>query len=130
MVPITDGLSTVNFANALLNTVNNTSFAIAATWVQLHTGSPGASGTSNLSAVTTRQQATFSAASSGALALSTSPSPWDMTTNETITDVSVWSLATGGTFYWSAPLSVSKTVANGDTLTLNTCGLSLAPLAA
>jgi hypothetical protein len=53
-----------------------------------------------------------------------------MTTTETITDISVWSAATSGTFYWSAPLAVSKTVANGDTLTLNTCGLSLSPLAA
>jgi hypothetical protein len=125
-----DGLATVAFANALLNTVNNTSFAIAATWVQLHTGAPGASGTSNVSAVTTRQQATFNAASGGALALASSPTAWNMTTSETITDISVWSASTSGTFYWSAQLAVSKTVSNGDTLTLNTCGLSFAPLAA
>lgn len=127
---MTDGLSTVNFANALLNTINNTSFAISAIYVQLHTGSPGASGTSNLSAVTTRELATFAAASGGAIALSGSPSPWSMTTTETITDISVWSASSSGTFYWSAPLSVSKNVSNGDTLTLNTCGLSFSPLAA
>jgi hypothetical protein len=128
-----DGLSTVNFANALLNTVNDTSFAISATWVQIHVGSPGANGTANPAYETTRQQATFSAASSGALALSTSPSPWNITIpsgSEIITDISVWSASTGGTFYWSAPLAVSKTVEDGDTLTLNTCGLSLSPLAA
>jgi hypothetical protein len=127
---VTVGLATTAFANALLNTVNNTSFAIAQTWVQLHVGDPGASGTANLSAVTTRQQATFSAASGGALALASTPTAWNMTATETIQAISVWSAATSGTFYWSASLAVNKSVANGDTLTLNTCGLSFAPLAA
>jgi hypothetical protein len=124
-----DGLSTVNFANALLNTVNNTSFSITAIWAQLHVAGPGPSGTANPSLVTTRQQLTFSAASGGSLSLSVSPTAWNMTGTETITDISLWSAATGGTFYWSALLAVAKAVANGDTLTLNTCTLSLAPLA-
>ena len=124
-----DGLSTTGLANPLLNTLNNSSFAVSATWIQLHTGSPGASGTSALSAVTTREQATFSTASGGALALSAPPTAWNMTTSETITDISVWTAATSGTFLWSAQLAVAKTVSNGDTLTLNTCSLSLAPLA-
>lgn len=127
---MTVGLATASFANALLNTVNNTSFSIAQTWIQLHTGDPGASGTANLSAVTTREQATFSAASLGSLALASSPSAWSMIATETIEAISVWSAATSGTFYWSASLAVNKSVANGDTLTLNTCGLSFAPLAA
>jgi hypothetical protein len=124
------GLATVAFANALLNTVNNTSFAIPATYVQLHVGDPGAAGTANVSVVTTRQLATFSAAAAGALALSASPTAWNMTATETITNISVWSASSGGTFYWSAALSVNKSVTSGDTLTLNTCGLSLSPLAA
>jgi hypothetical protein len=127
---VTVGLSTTGLANPLLNTLNNTSLAISAVWVQLHTGDPLGSGTAAVSAVTTRQQATFSAAALGALALSTSPTPWTMTTGETITAISLWTAATAGTFLWSANLAVNKTVANGDTLTLNTCGLSLSPLAA
>lgn len=127
---MTVGLATTAFANALLNTVNGTSFSISATWVQLHVGDPGAAGTANVSAVSTRQQATFAAASLGSLALASTPTAWNMTTTETISAISVWSLATVGTFYWSASLAVNKTVANGDTLTLNTCGLSFAPLAA
>ena len=130
VVPITVGLSTVNLANAMLNGIRNTSFALPATWIQLHTGDPGASGIANVSAVTTRQSASFNAASGGAIALTAAPTAWNMTTGETIAYISVWSASTAGTFYWSAQLSVSKTVANGDTLTLNTCGLSLAPLAA
>lgn len=127
---MTVGLHTVNTANAMLNGLRNTSFAIAATWIELHTADPGAAGTTSVSAVTTRQQATFSAAAGGAIALSAPPTAWSMTTTETITHIAVWTLVTAGNFLWSAALSVSKTVANGDTLTLNTCGLSLAPLAA
>lgn len=120
----------MNLANAMLNGIRNTSFAIPATWIALHTGDPGANGTANTSAVTTRQQATFNAAATGAIALSAAPTAWNMTTGETIAYISVWTASTAGSFLWSAQLSVSKTVANGDTLTLNTCGLSLAPLAA
>lgn len=127
---MTVGLSTTNLANAMLNGIRGTSFSIAGTFIALHTGDPGASGTSNPSAVVTRQSATFAAASTGAIALSATPTAWAMTTSETIAYISVWSASTGGNFLWSAQLSVSKTVANGDTLTLNTCGLSLAPLAA
>lgn len=127
---MTVGLSTVNLANAMLNGIRGTSFSNSATYIALHTGDPGSSGTSNQSAVTTRQQATFAAASTGAIALSATPTAWSMTSSETIAYISVWSASTGGNFLWSAQLSVSKTVANGDTLTLNTCGLSLAPLAA
>lgn len=127
---MTVGLSTTGLANPLLNTVNGTSFSITSVYVQLHIGDPGAAGTSNPSVVTTRQLATFLTAASGALALSVSPTAWNMTATETIQAISLWSAATAGTFYWSASLAVNKTVANGDTLTLNTCGLSFAPLAA
>jgi hypothetical protein len=124
------GLNTTNVANALLNNLRGGTFSNASTWVQLHTGDPGAAGTNAVSAVTTRQSATFAAASGGAIALSASPTAWNMTTTETISYISVWSASTAGNFLWSAQLSVSKSVANGDTLTLTTCGLSLAPLAA
>lgn len=124
------GLSTVNLANAMLNGIRGTEFSIAGTYIQLHTGDPGAAGTSNTSAVTTRQSAAFAAAATGAIALSATPTAWNMTASETIAYISVWSASTAGNFLWSAQLSVSKTVASGDTLTLNTCGLSLAPLAA
>jgi hypothetical protein len=127
---MTVGLSTVNLANAMLNGIRGTSFSNAATHIALHVGDPGAAGASNPSAVTTRQSATFAAAATGAIALSAAPTAWSMTTAETITHISVWTASTAGSFLWSAALSVSKTVANGDTLTLNTCGLSLAPLAA
>lgn len=127
---MTVGLHTVNAANAMLNGFRNTSFVVAATYVKLHTGDPGSAGTANAGAVTTRSQATFAAASSGALALTGTNPSWSMTTTETISHISVWDASSAGNFLWSASLSASKAVANGDTLTLTSCGLSLSPLAA
>jgi hypothetical protein len=127
---MTVGVSTVNTANAWLNVLRNTSFTgVATPFLQLHTGDPGASGTANVSAVTTRQAITWSAASSGAIALSNTPS-FTMTTTETITHVSVWSASSAGTFYYSAALTVSRAVVNTDTLNFNTLGVSITPLAA
>lgn len=127
---MTAGLSTVNTANAWLNVLRGTTFTGAAgTFIQLHTADPGASGTANISAVTTRQSATFSAAASGAIALSNSPA-FTMTTTETITHISVHSASSAGTFYWSAALTTSKAVVNTDTLTFTSAGVSLTPLAA
>lgn len=123
-----DGLSS-GLANNLLNTLRGTSYSVSNVYVKLHTGSPGSAGTSNASAVTTRSLATFSAASGGAIALTGTNPSWSMTTSETITDISVWDSSSAGNFLWSATLTTPKTVANGDTLTLNTCGLSLTPVA-
>jgi hypothetical protein len=123
------GISNTNMAAGLLNTVKGNSFVLAGTWIQLHTGDPSAAGTSNLSVNTTRQQATFAGASSGTIALSAAPTPWNMTASETIVAISVWSAATGGVPYWTAPLTTSQAVSNGDTVTLNTCSLSVGPLA-
>ena len=123
------GLSTTNVANGWLDGLRNSAFQIAATYVKLHTGDPGSAGTSNASAVTTRSQATFAAASAGAIALSNSPS-WTMTATETISHISVWTASSGGNFLWSAALTVSKNVVNTDTLTLTSLGVSLTPLAA
>ncbi len=125
------GLSGVNLANSWLNMLRNVAFTeIAATWVKLHTGDPGAAGTANASAVTTRSQLTLAAASGGAVALTSTQPSWSMTTGETVSYISVWDNNTAGNFLWSAQLTIPKTVANGDTLTLTSCGLSLSPLAA
>jgi hypothetical protein len=103
-----DGLSTVNLANAWLNVLDNTAFsAIAATYIQLHTGTPGASGTSNVSSVTTREAVTWSAASGAVLTASNTPTwtSWAGTNGEVVTDISIWSASTSGTFYFSCPLA-------------------------
>jgi hypothetical protein len=127
---MTVGLATTTLANNWLNMLRAVAFtAPAATYIKLHTGDPGAAGTANASAVTTRQSATFSAASGGAIALSNSPA-FTMTTTETITHISVWDASTAGNLLWTAALTTSKSVVNTDVLTFTTLGVSLSPLAA
>lgn len=113
-------------ANSALDTWLNSSF------VQLHTGDPGAAGTANVSSVTTRPAPTYNAAASGSKSLSASPSwtSWAGTNGEIVTHISLWSASTGGTFKDSVPLTPSKTVNTGDTLTLSTHTVSFTPIAA
>jgi hypothetical protein len=103
--------------------------APAGTFIKLHTADPGAAGATAPSAVTTRQAATFSAASAGALALSNAPA-FSMTATETITHISVWDAASAGNLLWTAALTTAKSVVNTDTLTFTSLGVSLTPLAA
>lgn len=134
---MTVGLSVVNLANAWLNTMrgggNGVSFtAPAALYVQLHVGDPGGAGTANVSAgSTTRVAVTEGAAAGGAIAQSgTSPAWTNGGTSETLTHISVWSAATGGTFYFSVLLSSSQPWASGNAFTLTALGITLTPLAA
>lgn len=131
---MTVGVSTANWANAVLNIFrgggNGVTFTAPATlFAQLHTGDPGASGTANVANSSTRVAVTLAAAASGAIALSNAPA-FTGTTTETITHVSFWSASTVGTFYWSAALGTSRAILLSDTLTLTVVGASIAPLAA
>lgn len=123
------GLVTTTFANPILNAVGGQAFVANAIWIQIHKGDPGAAGTANLSVVTTRQNALLAAASAGAIGLASSPSPFLMTASETIVALSIWSAATGGLCYWTVALSSPQAVNSGDTLTIDTLGLSIGPLA-
>lgn len=122
------GLSSAT-ANALLNALRGTSYSVAAVYVKLHVGDPGAAGTTNPSAVTTRNQLTWAAASGGSVALSSLAS-YSMTTTETITHLSIWDSATAGNLICTGSLASPKGVSNGDTLTFTSLGASLSPLAA
>lgn len=134
---MTVGLSAANTANAWLNVLRGTSAAtftgVTTLFVQLHTGDPGASGTTAVSSVTTRPALNFGAASAGSQsAIATLPSwtSWAGTNGEVVTHISVWSASSAGTFYYSAALTASKTVNTGDTLNLNSLTVSLTPIAA
>lgn len=134
---MTVGLSAVNAANAMLNVLRGTSAAtftaVTTLFVQLHTGDPGAAGTSNVSSVTTRPALNFGAASAGAqAAIATLPSwaTWAGTNGEVVTHISVWGASSAGTFYYSVALTASKTVNTGDTLNLTSLTVALTPIAA
>ena len=117
-------------ANSFLNVKRNTAYAAIATpFVKLHTGDPGAAGTTNASAVTTRNAITWNAASGGSMTLNTLGT-WAMTASETITHVSIWDASTAGTFIESWALTAGVAVVNGSTLTIGTFTLAVTPIAA
>jgi hypothetical protein len=117
-------------ANAELNVYRNTAnAAIAAVYVKLHVGDPGAAGTANPSAVTTRNAITWAAPSGGSMALS-ALAAYAMTTTETITHVSLWDASTAGNFLESAALTAGVPVINGSSLTWTSFTVARTPLAA
>lgn len=121
---------TATQANAYLNVYRNTAAAAVATpFIKLHTGDPGAAGTTNASAVTTRNAIVWSAASGGSMALSTLSS-FSMTASETISHISIWDASTAGNFLQSCALTAGVPVINGSTLTFSSCTLSFSPIAA
>lgn len=96
-------------------------------YVQLHvSGGPGEDGTSNvlqgtgpanyarqavtLASTAGSSRSTNAAVSWASLALNTNPS--------TITDISVWSVGSGGNCLWYGALTTPRSVANGDTFTI------------
>ena len=117
-----DGLSTT-VANAALNNIVGTNAA----FVQLHTGAPGAAGTTSVSSTTARQSVTWGAASAGSVSASNQPAwtNWAGTNGEIDTDISFWSASTNGTFGMSMVLSASVTMNTGDSLTLTSIQVSI-----
>jgi hypothetical protein len=128
---VTAGASSSNLVSKWLNMLRGTAFTAPSSLnVQLHTGDPGAAGTANQSAVTTRQVATVSASASGsALALSNTPA-CAMTATETISHISIWDASTSGNFLLSIALTVAQAVNSGDTLNLNSLSIGMTPQAA
>lgn len=133
------GLHTVNLANAWLNCIvgatNKVTFtALAAIYVKLHTdaGDPGANGTANAAAgSTTRPTATLTAGNAGAVSITGTNPVWtNGGTSETIKYITVWDNSTAGNVYWSAMITTAQAWASGNTFTLTSLGMSLAPLMA
>lgn len=119
--------------NSWLNTIRGggagtTYTTPAALYIKLHTADPSAAGTSNASAVTTRQAVTYGAPSSGTISLSNAPA-FSMTATETISHVSVWDNVSAGNCLFTAALTTGKSVVNTDTLTFGTFTFALAPVA-
>ena len=131
---MTVGLASTNYANKVLDHMHRAvaSTAPAGNFVKLHTADPGSVGATAPSSVTTRPAVTFNAASAGAVAASNTPTwaSWAGTSPETVTHISVWDANSAGNFLYSVALTASKVVQTGDTLTLASLSVSLAPIAA
>lgn len=103
--------------DALFNQANYT--APTALHIQLHTGDPGAAGTSNVATETDRQDITssFSAASGGTVTNDVAITWTNVAGSEDFTHYSVWSASSAGTFYWSGTITANAVTA-GDTFTI------------
>ena len=111
-----EGLSSYA-ANACLNAMcNNTSFAVAQGYVQLHTAAPGAAGTSNVATETTRKAASFAAASAGAIASDADISWTNIAGSQDATHFTVWDASSAGNFLFSGTITANGYTA-GDTYT-------------
>ena len=106
-------------ANAALDTVGATY-----RWVKLHTGDPGAAGTSNAATETTRKQATFGAASSAAMTTTGDLTWTSVAGSEDYTHVSLWTASSGGTFGASGTVTANAVTA-GDTFVIATGNLDV-----
>jgi hypothetical protein len=127
------GLHTVNLANKWLDMLRGTAFtAPAAIYTKLHLGDPGAAAATTPSTNTTRVVTTLAAAAGGVVNLTGTQPSWPSWANgnETISHISIWDNLSAGNVLFTAALTASKAVANGDTLTLTSLSVSLAPLMA
>lgn len=104
----------------------------SAFWVKLHTADPGSAGTNAPAGNTSRQQATFSAASGGSMTTSADLTWSSVSTTETYSHVSFWDASTSGTFLGSDDLASSRSVTAGDTFVISAGSLTVAitPVAA
>lgn len=106
-------------ANSALDT------AVAAyPWIKMHTGSPGAAGTTNAATETTRKQLTWNAASGGSVTNSNAVTWTNVAASETYADASFWTASTAGTFGFSG-LVTANPVTAGDTFTIAASGVTV-----
>lgn len=95
-----------------------------ASHVQLHDGDPGSAGTSNLWTDDDRESVTFGSATGAEKAITNEPE-WDVTDEGTITHVSLWTAASGGSFVASSELVTARSVVDGDKLILRSLVFSM-----
>lgn len=112
------GFSTAE-ANSLLDTLASTY-----SWIKLHVGDPGASGTANAATETTRKQPTWASASAASKASSADVVWTSVAGSEDFTHFSLWTASTAGSFGGSGTITANAVTA-GDTFTLTSGSLVL-----
>lgn len=104
----------------------NSALPTGTVYIQVHTGAPGAAGTTAVSAgCSTRTSATFGTASGGAVSLTTTPSFTNTGTTETLTAISWWSASTGGTYMGCGQLGSSQAWASGNVYSLSSVTVTI-----
>ena len=103
---------------------NNDTFAVAAVYVKLHVGDPGAAGTSNPATETTRKEASFSAASSGTLTSDSALTWTNIAGSQDATHFTAWDNLSAGNFLFSGTITANAYTA-GDTFTIASGSLTV-----
>lgn len=120
---------TADIADIWLNTLRGVGFAAPLICFQMHKGAPS-DGTTNVSTVTDREAATYSAASGGTMALTGGGPLWNisgLSTNEVINYLSGWTGLDGddtAKCFGTGALLKPQTIANGDRVNLGTCPIA------
>lgn len=129
------GLSSANFADAILDALSTGTATLICSHVRMHTADPGSAGTTGVATVITGTQALTWSTKTGTDPRSrpigaTFPSWTGSGGTQTISHLSVWGESGATTFRFSAVLAASKSVAASDTFTLNSLSISYTPIAA
>ena len=103
---------------------NNDTFAVTNVYVKLHVGDPGAAATANAATETTRKEASFSAASSGALTSDAALTWTNIVGSQDATHFSAWDNLTAGNFLFSGTITANAYTA-GDTFTIASTSLTV-----
>ena len=103
---------------------NNSSFAVTTVYVKLHTGDPGAAGTSNPATETTRKSVSFAAASAGSLASDAAVTWTNIAGSEDATHFTAWDNLSAGNFLFSGTITANPYTA-GDTFTIASGALTV-----
>lgn len=120
------GISTT-YANSILTylTGGGAPTAVAAFYVKLHTGDPGAAGANNAATEATRKQATMAAASGGSITTSADLVWTSVAATETVSHVSFWDAAAAGNFLGSDDLAAAQALTAGGSFTISAGSLTL-----
>jgi hypothetical protein len=113
--------------NELLDTLDGSgsAYSASATYLKLHLGDPGETGTGNPAANTSRKVVAFGVASGGSKA-STATVEWlNVSTTEIYSHWSLWDNSTAGNCLWTGALSTSAAVTAGDTFEITSLTLTL-----
>jgi hypothetical protein len=112
-------------ADELLDAVGNaSSFSVGTVYIKLHIGDPGANGTSNPATETTRQSASFGAASAGTLTSDADITWTNISGSEDATFFSAWDNASAGNFLFSGSITGNAYTA-GDTYVIPSGSLTV-----
>ena len=130
---MTLGLSSGAIITPVLNAIRGTAWSAvpAGLYVKLHTADPGVGATAAAAGSITRVVVTLAAPAGNAIAITGTPPAWtNGGASESLTHISIWDAITGGAFLWSAILTAAQAWASGNTFTLTSLGVALAPVAA